>query len=395
MLSLSPTKPVLPPQAMPPTMPVVEGLPKDHHRLFMANLSGTEALALHKRFTLDFHADPDLEKITAEQAEFLYERGFLPEKIRLYGLGPDNVDLYLSDVQRWLTRLVNGSYSVVFNNKILFDQVFGKHCQVPRTIATFRNGRVVTHGKTWERVASGQSEPMILVAKPLGGGGGGGIYFIRIDKQHAVVETNDEKAPRFTVKCEQLGEMFGQQRVPFIVNEYVQQGDFSRRLYPLTVNTVRVLVVRDATTGKPYVVRAVLRVGNSESYPIDNFSLGGLSIEIDRETGRLGSAVAAAGKYSGKRWEEHPDTGEWIKGGFVPDWKAHMQALCDLFNKLPYLSYCGFDLILCDDGFVVLEGNSYSQVRLFQMHKPLLTDKGYVDFLEKNGLLYCKGALET
>lgn len=356
-------------------------LPKDHHKRLMESLKETDQLALLKRFTLDFHADPDLASLSEEEAQFFYERGFLPEKARLYGLNRDNIDIYLSDVQRWLTRLVNGSYSIVFNNKILFDQVFGQYCNVPRTVAVCRQGRVIPHTDLWQQIEAGQAGPLMLVAKPLGGGGGGSVYFIRIDKRHAVVETNDTNNPRFSVKAEALGEVFSRQRVPFIINEYVQQGEFSKRLYPLTVNTIRALVVRNATTGEPYLVRAVLRVGNSESYPIDNFSLGGLSIEVNKETGELGHAVAAAGRFTGQRWEVHPDTGERITGAYIPNWQEHKNKLLTLFNKLPYLEYCGFDLILQDDSFVVLEGNSYSQVRLFQMHKALLQDDGYKDFL--------------
>jgi hypothetical protein len=363
-----------------------DALSKDHHKRFMDSLQETEQLALLKRFTLDFHADSDLASLSEEEAQFFYERGFLPEKARLYGLNRDNIDNYLSDVQRWLTRLVNGSYSVVFNNKILFDQVFGQYCNVPYTVAVCRQGRVIPHTDLWLQIARGESEPRMLVAKPLGGGGGGSVYFIRIDKRHAVVETNDAINPRFSLRSDALSELFTSQRVPFIINEYVQQGEFSRRLYPLTVNTVRVLIMRDVQSGEPYIVRAVLRVGNSESYPIDNFSMGGLSIEIDLESGRLGNAVAAAGRFSDQVWHAHPDTGEALTGAIIPNWQEHKYKLKALFSKLPYLKYCGFDLILRDHDFVVLEGNSYSQVRLFQMHEPLLGDATYRRFLLAEGL---------
>ena len=362
-------------------------LPKDHHKRLMESLKETEQLALLKRFTLDFHADPDLDTLSEEEALFLYERGFLPEKVRLYGLNHDNIDRYLSDVQRWLTRLVNGPYSIVFNNKILFDQVFGRYCNVPRTVAVCRQGRVISHTKLWQQIEAGEAGPLMLVAKPLGGGGGGSVYFIRIDKRHAVIETNDAINPRFSVKSEALGDVFSRQGVPFIVNEYVQQGEFSKRLYPLTVNTVRALVVRDENTGEPYLVRAVLRVGNSESYPIDNFSLGGLSIEVNNETGELGHAVAAAGRFTGQRWVTHPDTGERITGAYIPNWQVYKNKLLSLFYKLPYLKYCGFDLILQDDDFVVLEGNSYSQVRLFQMHEPLFSNELVVELYAKYGIV--------
>lgn len=363
------------------------GLPRDHHRHFMATLSGPQALALHKRFTLDFHADPDLERLTESQARFLYERGFLPEKVRLYGLHPGNIDLYLSDVQRWLTRLVNGSYSIVFNDKVLFTQVFGRHCRVPGVIATFRNGRAIPYDSAWSRILDGSDGGRMMVAKPLGGGGGGSVYFIRTDRHHAVIETNDNNNSRIVVKLHELTEVLAAQEVPFILNDYIQQGDFTQTLFPLTVNTLRVLVVRCPSTGRARVMRAVQRIGTSESYPIDNFSMGGLSAEIDLESGELGHAVAAEGKHSGCGWSTHPDTGESIQGKRIPNWHNIRRAVCRVFDQLPYVKYCGFDLILDEKGVVFLEGNSYSQVRLFQMNRPLLTCRKLVDFYRREGLV--------
>lgn len=367
---------------------------EDHHYHFMASLQQPEKLALLKRFTQDFYADPDLAKLADDEVQFFYERGFLPEKKRLYGLKAGDVrsiDRYLSDVQRWLTRLVNGSYSVVFNNKILFDQVFGRFTKVPRTIAIAHSGRMVPYSSLWSQVERGEAGPVTLVAKPLGGGGGGSIYFLRVEKRHVVVETNDSEHQRFSIKSEALSDMLTRQHVPFIINEYIEQGEFSRRLYPLTVNTVRVLVVRDVESGEPHVVRAVLRVGNSESYPIDNFSMGGLSIEIDLESGALGRVVAAEGRFRGQSLHRHPDTGEELTGTCIPGWSTHMRELKALFTQLPYLKYCGFDLILRDNDFIVLEGNSYSQVRLFQMHKPLLENTIYQKFMISQGLAASRG----
>jgi hypothetical protein len=360
---------------------------EDHHRKFMSSLRGTELLKLYRRFTLDFHADPALEEMDRDTADFLYQRGFLPEKIALYGLSPKNVDFYLSDMQRWATRFINEPYSIVFNNKVLFNQVFGRHCDVPGVIATFRRGRVVTYGDDWQRIIAGDVHHRLLIAKPLGGGGGGDIYFVRIEGLHAVIETNASQDNRQVVRVSELERILLAQTVPFILNDYVVQSDFSRSLFPLTVNTLRVLVIRDQVTTLPVLVRATQRIGTRESYPIDNFSLGGLSAEVNLGTGELCHAVAGAGLYKGTGIKEHPDTGEVLLGRRIPDWQAIKEGLCLLFVKLPYLQYCGFDIIHGNGGFTVLEGNSYSQVRLFQMNRPLLEDASLVAFYRDKGII--------
>ena len=360
-------------------------LAPDHHRALVQSVRDPVNMKYLRRFMTDFAKDPG--QISDEQVHWLYDQGFLPEKIELYDFDTHDIRLFLSDLQRWMTREVNGDYSIVVNNKILFTQGFRNFCRVAPINAIWRNGRIIPYDDVWEKCVTGQlDEPRKFVIKPLGGGGGGNVYFVQVGKKRAVIESNEEGRERFTLPVDRMMEIFKGAKVPFMVNEFVYQGSFSKSLYPLTVNTVRMLVVRDPETLLPHVVRTVQRMGTSASYPIDNFTLGGLSAEIDVETGVVGPAVAAAGPYKGTFWDHHPNTGEPISGQVVPNWQAIIEEMKTLFLQVPYIAYCGFDLILMDDGVVVLEGNSYSQVRLFQMHRPLLTDPVYVKVLDHYGI---------
>jgi hypothetical protein len=356
-----------------------------HHRALIDGLTDPVALRHLKRFRTDFAKDPT--PVSDDQAAWLYDQGFLPEKVDLYDFETHDIALYLSDVQRWMTREVNGPYAIVFNNKILFTQVFRNFCAVAPVNAIWRGGRIISYDGVWEACVAGQlEESRKFVIKPLGGGGGGSVYFVTVGRKSAVIESNEDGRERFTLPVARLGDIFKGARVPFMVTEFIHQGAYSRALYPLTVNTVRMLVVRDPETLQPHVVRTVQRMGTAASYPIDNFTLGGLSAEIDVETGVLGPAVAAAGPHKGPKWDFHPNTGEPITGLVVPNWQDVVGKMKDLFLQMPYISYCGFDLILRDDDVVVLEGNSYSQVRLFQMHRPLLPDPIYVKVLKHHGI---------
>ncbi|WP_282027057.1 sugar-transfer associated ATP-grasp domain-containing protein [Limimaricola cinnabarinus] len=356
-----------------------------HHRALMQSIDTPVNLKYLARFMTDFVSDPT--EADDDRSDWLYAQGFLPEKLELYDFGTHDIELYLSDVQRWMTREINGDYTIVFNNKILFTQVFRNFCDIAPITAVWRNGRIIPYDTVWEDCLAGRlEEPRRFVAKPLGGGGGGNVYFIQVNRKSAVIESNDDNRKRFTLPVEKLNTLFDDARVPFMVTEFISQGAYSKTLYPLTVNTVRMLIVRDPETLLPHVVRTVQRIGTSDSYPIDNFSLGGLSAEIDIETGLVGPAVAAAGPHKGTRLEFHPDTGEQIAGLTVPNWSTIVEGMKDLFLQVPYIAYCGFDLILTEDGVVVLEGNSYSQVRLFQMHRPLLPDPTYVKVLKHYGI---------
>lgn len=356
-----------------------------HHLRAVAALDSELNRRLWKNFTRDFAADP--EPITAVQRDYLYRHGFTPEKWNLYRLYERDPALFISDVERDRTRGANGPFDIVFNNKILFTQVFANYCRVPGVAAVWRDGRMIPYGDLWARVKEGRlPEPIRLVAKPIGGGGGGSIYFLSCDNNAITVESNDHTRKRRRFRPAEIERLFADARVPFLINEFIIQGEYSRQLYPLAVNTMRVLVIRDPETLQPHVVRAVQRMGTADSYPIDNFSYGGLSAAIDLETGELGQAVAAAGPYARQFLDHHPDTLEPIKGKIVPNWHKMMEDVKALFLRMPYITYCGFDLVVQDDGFSVIEGNSFSQVRLFQMHQPLLTDPLYRKFLAHLGI---------
>ena len=358
----------------------------EHHRIACQTVEGEDRLRFWRTFTLNFAADS--EDITEGQREFLFDHGFTPEKWGLYRLQSRHPGFFFSDVQRERTRNVNGPYDIVFNNKILFTQVFMPYARVPHIAALWRNGRLIEHDPIWSRIKTGAlTEPLRLVAKPVGGGGGGSIYFLRADAERVLVESNDhdEKSRHFPVA--EIERVFEGAKVPFIVNSFIEQGRYSAGLYPRTVNTLRVLVIRDPETLQPHIIRAVQRIGTSESYPIDNFSYGGLSARVTLETGELGLAITAGGSNPRVFMDRHPDTGEPIAGKLIPGWGDVKRKVLDLFQALPYLNYCGFDLVIQDDGFCIIEGNSFSQVRLFQMHEPLLIDPLYRKFLRHHGIL--------
>src|SRR5690606_18742139 len=106
--------------------------PGDHHLRLRSRDQDLRALALWKDYTVEFVRDSS--PVDDDRLEYLFDRGFTPEKWDLYRFDENDPELYLSDWQRSLTRFMNGPYDVVFNNKILFTQVFSGLVKLARTV---------------------------------------------------------------------------------------------------------------------------------------------------------------------------------------------------------------------------------------------------------------------
>ena len=70
-----------------------------------------------------------------------------------------------------------------------------------------------------------------------------------------------------------------------IVEELVIQHPDMSRLYPLSVNTLRIITLV-APDGKPHCVYAVYKMGNEGKF-VDNMENSGLACPIDQKTGKI------------------------------------------------------------------------------------------------------------
>lgn len=316
----------------------------------------------------------------------LWSRGFLAESRVLYNLGAHPAGDYLSDFARLQCKRINGSYSILLNDKLLFERVFGPRLGVPENLALARGGslrsispslglnRPVGLGELLSRSPDG------FVCKPVSGGGGEGIVVVRRGDGGSLRRNGQEiEAARFE---EDLGRLDR-----YVLVAFVRQSAWSSRLNPSTTNTVRVLTMLDPDTEEPFIARCVQRIGVRRSAPVDNWSQGGLSARVDPDTGRLGPG--ATYPIDGVvRWHDtHPETGAAIAGETIPHWASIRAALLDAVRLFPMLRYVGWDVIPTDEGFSVIEGNFRSDVNLLQIHGGLLADPRVRRFYEAHGIV--------
>jgi hypothetical protein len=154
--------------------------------------------------------------------------------------------------------------------------------------------------------------------------------------------------------------------------------ELARLVGDATLSTVRVITVR-SRSGAPEVVGAFLRTSVGDA-AIDSFTQGGLSCNVDLDTGRLGPAYTKAGQRPALL---HPRTGVPFEGftlPFIPQafrWcsLAHeVFAAMDL-RRVPVV---GWDLALTGEGPLLVEGNCPCALQFQKLlHEPLWAHEAF------------------
>lgn len=336
-------------------------------------------------------------EISAHERLRAYTNGFTSRSAVLYDL-TGNQGAYLPDFNRYvLSPETNGKWSSFFDDKLSFYHLLNEHDKhrVP-VYAAFRNGRVHSiEAADCDEVTTGawlcdalKREGRIVV-KPITGGGGEGVQICSYS--NGVYRINGNRL----TKAEFTAEMDGLDRS--IACEFVDQAEYSHKLFSETPNTIRVLTMIDPTTGEAFIARAIQRIGSERSGSVDNFSSGGLSALINPITGTLGPGVQYPHPdqvdtitAEDLEWHEtHPDIAEPISGVQIPAWATISKRLLAIAEDLSYIPYAGWDIIVTDNegSFKLIEANSHTGVKAMQVHAPLLEDERVRRFYEYYGII--------
>ena len=311
--------------------------------------------------------------------------GFRVATYRLLELDRRDHTLYVPDfpLPRPATRM-NGFWNPIIGNKLVLSyvaQAAGVPC--PALLGALVHGRPYSFDGTpaddlaaaleqWTQTARR------LVFRPHWSGAAEGVFFV--DRESGQWRINDQPASitELTTLLRALHR--------YLVTEWVEQATFARRIYSRTPNTLRVLMLRDADG--PFVAAAVHRFGSSRSFPVDNFHAGrgGLGAPVDMATGRLGAALGADANGRMMPFTHHPETNERIEGVDIPHYHAAIDGMRRLCHALPEGVWVGWDALMTDDGYRILEGNSPPGLHVWQVHEPLLRNARVARFFAAHGV---------
>ena len=142
----------------------------------------------------------------------------------------------------------------------------------------------------------------------------------------------------------------------FIVQEKILQHPEMDRLYPTSINTIRLDTVRSLKTGDIYIWPSIMRMGTGGSH-IDNGSQGGIMVNINLETGYLAEDGYIEPQFNGRIVHEHPDTGVVFSTFKIPYFKDACKQAIYFHSKLKDIHSIGWDVVITSEGPAFIEGN--------------------------------------
>lgn len=258
-----------------------------------------------------------------------------------------------------LNHQVENNHIVVLRDKLLFGLSAECYCiPTPHNIGYLANGKFINLDSKLEKPFEGLLElpDGEYFVKSYNGECADGVYKIDINNGTLFVEGKEINHLDFQKKLGNKG---------YLVQKKIDaQHPAISRIYPNSINTIRLVTVYDGKCKKAKEFAAVLRVG-ANGHSVDNWAAGGLSIGVDIKTGRLSKyGFYKPGK--GTKSDNHPNTGAFFDGIELPYWTESLELAMSFHEKLGDIHSIGWDIAITKDGPIFIEGNDNWELSLMQ-----------------------------
>lgn len=285
--------------------------------------------------------------------------GFLADQWILYDLDNNDRHDYLSEFDWYRTRFINEPFSYMLNNKLICNEILQQYIRVPEIYLIKINGTLKA-----KKVGMLSCEDAVeilkthknLFLKVFGAGKGLDVNQFTYSDNRIYINGIEKTPTEYKALLESKDNWF--------ICEGIEQHPYADSIYDKTLNTMRIITIRNIDDGNMKVTFAVQRIGIEASIPVDNGSRGGLAAKIDLQSGTLSHARSMQNK---KIYRTHPDSGNPIEGVVIPDWPAIEKKITELADLFPYLNLIAWDVLLTGDGPCIIEANNSSGVNILQL----------------------------
>ena len=294
-------------------------------------------------------------KLKLSKFHFL-AKGFYSAHPIHYDFKKNKYSDYISDIETIKLAYLNHPYGRLLRNKLIFSNYFNSYFKTPECFCVINKGKIEpVNAKRYINSFTGMIElakQKKLILKPLLGTGGTGIILIE-NKNNTDFYLNKKQTSLEDIK-RQIDSLD-----TCLVTEFIEQGKFSKQFFPNSANTIRITTLCDPDISSSFIPYSFMRFGRQKTIPADNISLGGMFSMIDIDTGELSEAIEIVKHGEINLHANHPDTNILIKGVTIPNWNFLKDFFIEIGSVIkPFIKIAGWDIILTDDSFVVIEGNN-------------------------------------
>lgn len=318
---------------------------------------------------------------TMKQKVWAQRRGFLSDKIAFYGLTEHNYTNYLSDFDYYKLHPINDVSSKWIDDKLTIKYVlFPFSRYLPDYYYQINKDGIIRlmdcpdeFGTTIQDIMNLLKSKENLAAKLISGSFAEGFYKLSyIDSNYYV---NDK-----IVKKSEVETLFNDWKNiktgGYVLTEYLRANSQLSKIWGNTPNTLRIMTIHE-NNEKPRLASSFMRFGTKKTGVIDNATAGGVACKVDVETGYFSEGrTIEGGKMVESRY--HPDTNALMEG-ILPYWDSIKEKIIEICEYIPQVKYMGFDVIITDNGFKIIEINSHQGIKIHQHYCPIYKNE------------YCKG----
>lgn len=296
------------------------------------------------------------------------KRGFKPKSYFFLGLDERDTKQYLPGTDS--IRFVNKNASDVLNDKVAIYSIFGEIVdRFPTLYGTIHDGRYVSQvDEESQSLRAAVEVHGTVVVKPADLWQGKGVHILSYESGKYRIDGDfaDEAA------IDQLQR--DSEYENYMVTAYIQQHSYADEIFDGSTNSIRVLTALDPETGKPKVVRAAHRFGTVDSAPIDNWESGGVAAPIDPESGEIRPLVVLDKNGKRQRADRHPGTNTQVTGVKIPRWEEVRETICQGAESYQMARLIAWDVVITEDGPMLLEASGAPGVHTLQLDNGLLKD---------------------
>jgi len=318
--------------------------------------------------------------VTPKKISF-WIKGFHSKRPIRYDFNKWGYNAFVSDLEMIKLTYINYPFSKLLRNKMVFSNYFRKYFNTPENYFLVSSGKIKQININYNFTEIDDVLKFLeimnsIILKPVYGSRGCGIYLL--EKQD---DSNYLLNKKSKTKSEVL--IFINTLKDYLGCEFIKQGSFANNFFKMTTNTIRITTIYNDKKNSAFIPYALMRFGRSKTIPADNSAIGGLMSMIDLETGVLTPAVEFDKKGEPHYNDIHPETGEQINGIKIPNWIDLVSKFITVAEIIgPIIKIVGWDIVLRENDYVVIEGNNGPDLFFQGISIPLAKNENVLDFLK-------------